>query len=104
MIDYSNIRKGNHCIIWTRVSSKYQEDNGGSLCEKAYRGRYGLDFGIRPLFKNRLAGYKDAGGYAYFRHHCDCREIRYGHKDKRGDDDGSTDAFDGTVGQSESHR
>ena len=31
MIDYSNIRKGNHCIIWTRVSSKYQEDNGGSL-------------------------------------------------------------------------
>lgn len=31
MIDYSNIRKGNRCIIWTRVSSKYQEDNGGSL-------------------------------------------------------------------------
>lgn len=31
MIDYNNIRKGNKCIIWTRVSSKYQEDNGGSL-------------------------------------------------------------------------
>ncbi len=40
MINYNNIRSGKNCVIWTRVSSKFQEDNGGSLktqrerCEK----------------------------------------------------------------------
>lgn len=31
MINYSIIRGGMNCVIWTRVSTKYQEDNGGSL-------------------------------------------------------------------------
>ncbi|MBQ9309459.1 MAG: recombinase family protein [Bacteroidales bacterium] len=31
MIDYKNIRPGKNAVIWTRVSTKYQEDNGGSL-------------------------------------------------------------------------
>ena len=31
MIDYKNIRAGKSAVIWTRVSTKYQEDNGGSL-------------------------------------------------------------------------
>ena len=31
MINYLIIRGGNRAIIWTRVSTKYQEDNGGSL-------------------------------------------------------------------------
>ena len=31
MIDYRNIRDGKDCVVWTRVSTKYQEDNGGSL-------------------------------------------------------------------------
>ena len=31
MIDYSIIRQGKKCIVWTRVSTKYQQDNGGSL-------------------------------------------------------------------------
>lgn len=31
MIDYKNIRAGLNAVIWTRVSTKYQEDNGGSL-------------------------------------------------------------------------
>lgn len=31
MINYNNIRGGLNCVIWTRVSTKYQEDNGGSL-------------------------------------------------------------------------
>ena len=31
MIDYRNIREGKNCVVWTRVSTKYQEDNGGSL-------------------------------------------------------------------------
>lgn len=31
MIDYKKIREGKHCCIWTRVSTKHQEDNGGSL-------------------------------------------------------------------------
>ncbi len=43
MINYSNIRSGKNCIIWTRVSTKYQQENGGSLdtqrelCEKYAR-------------------------------------------------------------------
>lgn len=37
MIDYSNIREGKKCIIWTRVSTKYQEDNGGSLVSQRER-------------------------------------------------------------------
>ncbi len=31
MINFNNIRSGKNCIIWTRVSTKHQEDNGGSL-------------------------------------------------------------------------
>ena len=31
MIKYSEIREGKNCVIWTRVSTKYQEENGGSL-------------------------------------------------------------------------
>ena len=31
MIDYRNVRAGKNAVIWTRVSTKYQEDNGGSL-------------------------------------------------------------------------
>ena len=34
MINYRNIRTGNNCIIWTRVSTKYQELNGASLDEQ----------------------------------------------------------------------
>jgi len=40
MINYRTDRKGKKCVIWTRVSTKYQEENGGSLdyqkalCEK----------------------------------------------------------------------
>ena len=43
MIDYSNIRSGKNCIVWTRVSTRYQEENGGSiasqkeLCERYAR-------------------------------------------------------------------
>lgn len=41
MINYSNIRNGRNCVIWTRVSTKHREDNGGSLssqkeCCEAY--------------------------------------------------------------------
>lgn len=31
MIKYSEVREGKRCVIWTRVSTKYQEENGGSL-------------------------------------------------------------------------
>ncbi len=31
MINYRNIRTGKTCVVWTRVSTKYQEENGGSL-------------------------------------------------------------------------
>lgn len=31
MIDYSKIRAGKKCVMWTRVSTKYQDDNGGSI-------------------------------------------------------------------------
>ncbi len=31
MIDYRIIREGRDCVVWTRVSTKYQEENGGSL-------------------------------------------------------------------------
>ena len=31
MIKYSEVRDGKNCIIWTRVSTKYQQENGGSL-------------------------------------------------------------------------
>ena len=31
MIKYSEVREGRKCVIWTRVSTKYQEENGGSL-------------------------------------------------------------------------
>ena len=45
MINYSLIRPGNRVVIWTRVSTQYQEDNGGSLasqkeiCEKLAKER-----------------------------------------------------------------
>lgn len=31
MIDYRNIREGKECVVWTRVSTKEQEEKGGSL-------------------------------------------------------------------------
>ena len=31
MINYKSIRTGNNCIIWTRVPTKPQEENGASL-------------------------------------------------------------------------
>ena len=46
MINYNNIRNGKNCVIWTRVSSKYQEDNGGSLkTQKERCERYAKDNG-----------------------------------------------------------
>ncbi len=48
MINFNNIRSGKNCIIWTRVSTKHQEDNGGSLatqketCEK-YANEHGYN-------------------------------------------------------------
>lgn len=41
MIDYRKIKNSKQCVVWTRVSTKYQEDNGGSLksqkeCCEAY--------------------------------------------------------------------
>ena len=30
MIEFRNKREGKVCVIWTRVSTKYQEDNGGN--------------------------------------------------------------------------
>ena len=47
MINYSYVREGKACAVWTRVSTKYQEQNGGSLetqreiCEE-YANRNGL--------------------------------------------------------------
>ena len=47
MINFNIIREGRACIVWTRVSTKYQEENGGSLqsqkesCEEyAERNKY----------------------------------------------------------------
>lgn len=34
MINYNNIRLGMRAAVWTRVSTKYQEDNGGSLASQ----------------------------------------------------------------------
>ena len=31
MINYNYVREGKTCAVWTRVSTKYQEQNGGSL-------------------------------------------------------------------------
>lgn len=31
MIKYNDVREGRNCVIWTRVSTKYQQENGGSL-------------------------------------------------------------------------
>ena len=47
MIDYRKIRCSKQCVVWTRVSTKYQEDNGGSLksqkeCCEAYAKQNGL--------------------------------------------------------------
>lgn len=46
MIDYRKIRNSKQCVVWTRVSTKYQEDNGGSLksqkeCCEAYAKQNG---------------------------------------------------------------
>jgi len=34
MIEYKYIRTSKNCVVWTRVSTKYQEDNGGSLASQ----------------------------------------------------------------------
>ena len=51
MINYSNIRTGKNCVIWSRVSTKYQQDNGGSIatqkkiCEEyASRNDYSIKY------------------------------------------------------------
>ena len=31
MINYGFVREGRNCVLWTRVSTRYQEQNGGSL-------------------------------------------------------------------------
>lgn len=47
MINYRNERKGNNCVIWTRVSTKRQEDNGGSLDDQRTRcERFAKDNGL----------------------------------------------------------
>ena len=49
MINFNYLREGRNCVIWTRVSTKYQEENGGSLqtqkenCEEyAARNNYNI--------------------------------------------------------------
>lgn len=53
MINYRNKRDGKDCVMWTRVSTKNQQDNGGSLetqketCE-AYAARCGYNI-VKPF-------------------------------------------------------
>ncbi|MBO5628362.1 MAG: recombinase family protein [Aeriscardovia sp.] len=50
MINYLIIRGGNRAIIWTRVSTKYQEDNGGSLkSQKETCERYAAERGYEVV-------------------------------------------------------
>lgn len=54
MIDYRKIRNSKQCVVWTRVSTKYQEDNGGSLKsqkESCISKRHLLEQG-KPLLSN----------------------------------------------------
>ena len=47
MIDYRAKRGGKNCVIWTRVSTKYQEENGGSLdYQKTLCERYAAEHGL----------------------------------------------------------
>lgn len=80
MIEFRSKREGKTCVIWTRVSTKYQEDNGGSLetqketCEE-YANRYG--YKIADYFGGKHESAKTPGKmvtemYNYVRKH---REI-----------------------------
>lgn len=48
MINYNYVREGKTCAIWTRVSTKHQEENGGSLeSQKAFCDDYASRYGYR---------------------------------------------------------
>lgn len=55
MINYANIRSGKICCIWSRVSTKYQQDNGGSIeTQKQICENYALQHGF--TIKNYFGG------------------------------------------------
>ena len=48
MINYNFVREGKTCAIWTRVSTKHQEENGGSLeSQKEFCDDYASRYGYR---------------------------------------------------------
>lgn len=48
MINYNYVREGKTCAIWTRVSTKHQEENGGSLeSQKEFCDDYASRYGYR---------------------------------------------------------
>ena len=50
MINYNIMRGGTRAVIWTRVSTKYQEDNGGSLkSQKETCERYATERGYHVV-------------------------------------------------------
>ena len=50
MINYNIMRGGTRAVIWTRVSTKYQEDNGGSLkSQKEICERYATERGYQVV-------------------------------------------------------
>lgn len=50
MINYNIIRGGTRAVIWTRVSTKHQEDNGGSLLsQKETCDRYATERGYQVV-------------------------------------------------------
>ena len=50
MINYKYIRDGKNCVVWTRVSTKHQEDNGGSLeTQKKFCDDYASRCGYKIL-------------------------------------------------------
>ena len=77
MIDYRNIRQSKDCVVWTRVSTKHQEDNGGSLesqkehCEE-YANKNG--YSIEAYFGGKHESAKTPGKmvnemYSYVKKH-----------------------------------
>ena len=83
MIEYRNLRSGKTCVIWTRVSTKYQQDNGGSLetqketCEE-YANRYG--YKVAGYFGGKHESAKTPGKmvtemYNYVKKHKDISTI-----------------------------
>ena len=50
MINYGYVREGRNCVMWTRVSTKYQEENGGSLeSQKRFCEEYAAHNGYQIL-------------------------------------------------------